>query len=418
VITLIEAKEYRCLRYVRQSLDPFQVLVGPNGGGKSIFLDVVAFLGQFVRDGLEAAVGHRAPTFTDLVWNRMGDRFALAVEARLPLERRTERGGTQYDTVRYEVHLQGDSSGAGMDVAEETVLLLPSAEDSSNPRPTLHWRGGDRDAVDREGDAGGKLVIWKSAEGNTSYRLEVTDPTCAGHNVVFRLGPTKSALGNLPEDETAFPASVWLKGLLMSGVETVQLDTAALRRASPPSRQRGLGPGGVNLPWRVRELARGSRERYRGWIAHLRTSLPDIQEVRTLLRPEDRHCYLMVFYDRQVHVPSWVESDGTLRLIALTLPAYLSDTRGVLLIEEPENGIHPQAIETAFQSLSSVYGGQVLLATHSPVILSLSELEPVLCFRKTAEGGVEIVRGCDHPALVEWKGSPSLGLMFAAGALG
>ena len=50
-------------------------------------------------------------------------------------------------------------------------------------------------------------------------------------------------------------------------------------------------------------------------------------------------------------------------MLALTILAYLPDIEGTLLIEEPENGIHPKAIETVFQSLSSVYNAQVLLRT-------------------------------------------------------
>lgn len=56
-------------------------------------------------------------------------------------------------------------------------------------------------------------------------------------------------------------------------------------------------------------------------------------------------------------------------------PAYIPGLEGAYLIEEPENGIHPRAVETVLQSLSSVYNAQVLLATHSPVILSLAQPE-------------------------------------------
>lgn len=41
MISLIEAKGYRCLRYVRQALGDFHVLVGSNASGKTTFLDVV-----------------------------------------------------------------------------------------------------------------------------------------------------------------------------------------------------------------------------------------------------------------------------------------------------------------------------------------------------------------------------------------
>ncbi len=111
-------------------------------------------------------------------------------------------------------------------------------------------------------------------------------------------------------------------------------------------------------------------------------------------------------------------SDGTLRLLALTLPAYLGDFRGIYLIEEPEDGIHPRAVETMFQSLSSVYDAQVLTATHSPVILSMAHPCTVLCFAKTEDEATDIVLGSEHPALRDWHGESNLGVLFAAGVLG
>ena len=60
MISLVEAKSYRCLRYVRQPLGNFHILVGPNASGKSTFLDVVAFLGDVLRHGVEDAVRRRA----------------------------------------------------------------------------------------------------------------------------------------------------------------------------------------------------------------------------------------------------------------------------------------------------------------------------------------------------------------------
>jgi predicted ATPase len=177
-------------------------------------------------------------------------------------------------------------------------------------------------------------------------------------------------------------------------------------------------PDGSNLPWVVADLQRRDPGRFDQWIAHLRTALPDLDTIRTVERDDDRHRYLMLRYAGGLEIPSWVASDGTLRMLALTLLAYLPDFKGVYLIEEPENGIHPSAVETVLQSLSSVYGAQILLATHSPVILSLAKAEDVLCFAKTPEGATDVVRGSEHPALRSWKGTPNLGLLFGSGILG
>jgi energy-coupling factor transporter ATP-binding protein EcfA2 len=59
-----------------------------------------------------------------------------------------------------------------------------------------------------------------------------------------------------------------------------------------------------------------------------------------------------------------------------------------------------------------------LVATHSPVILSIASLGQVLCFAKTSEGATDIVRGNDHPGLKHWKGEVDLGTLFASGVLG
>jgi predicted ATPase len=126
----------------------------------------------------------------------------------------------------------------------------------------------------------------------------------------------------------------------------------------------------------------------------------------------------VVCYKNNLEVPSWMVSDGTLRLLALTLLAYLPELSGVYLIEEPENGIHPRAVETMFQSLSSVYGAQILMATHSAVILSLAEKKNILCFAKASDGATDIVAGDCHPALKEWRGETNLGTLFASGVLG
>ena len=165
------------------------------------------------------------------------------------------------------------------------------------------------------------------------------------------------------------------------------------------------------------QLEDKSPKLFRDWVAHLRTSLPELKAVGTELRPEDNHRYLVLHHQNGVRVPSWVVSDGTLRMMALTLLAYLPDFRGVCLIEEPEDGIHPKAIETVYQSLSSVYEGQVLLASHSPILLGLARLDQLLCFNKTQDG-VEIIRGDEHPLLQDWKGEVSLSDLFAAGVLG
>lgn len=423
MIVEIEALSYRCLRYVCQPMAPFQVLIGPNASGKSTFLDVVAFLADVVREkeGVASAVADRAPDVRDLVWMRRGDAFELAVEAAIPDLLRNRRNGA-YSRVRYEVRVGVHADSQEINLLSETLWLRPDLADngehtetqrtlfpmSPSPRETIGISSG------RKAPAGWRRVLNKVPDsGNDYFRSESSD-----WNNLFRLGPRRSALANLPEDEEKFPVSIWFRRLLLEGVQRLALNSAALRRPSPPGSPRHFQPDGSNLPLVVNDLEERAPERLQEWIAHLRTALPDLEGVRTVERPEDRHRYLVLDYSTGLHAPSWLVSDGTLRMLALTILAYIPRLEGIYLIEEPENGIHPRAVETVLQSLSSVYSAQMLLATHSPVILSLTEPDQVLCFNRTEQGETDIVRGSAHPRLRQWRGETDLGTLFASGVLG
>lgn len=420
MIRLIEALNFRCLRYVRQPLGRFHVLVGPNASGKTTFLDVVAFLGEMVTDGLEEALESRTRDFRDLLWRREGEAFELAIEAEIPDERKALLPpSAQFDTIRYEVRIGLIPNLGEVGILDELAFLKQWKEEVSPVRPLFPMEPNPAKGIlSKSGKQGVRRVLSKKFGGNDNFYSEVLEEGGKGWFPSIKLGPHKSALKNLPEDESRFPVSTWLKKQLAQGVQRFMLDSLLMRRASPPGKIHGFKPDGSNLPWVVEELKQADPGRFEQWILHLRTALPDIKDIRTVLREDDRHRYLIICYQGGLEVPSWMASDGTLRLLALTLPAYLSGFRGVYLIEEPENGIHPRAVETLYQSLSSVYDAQILLATHSPVILSAVSANDVLCFAKTNQGATDIVRGTEHPALKKWKGETNLGTLFAAGVLG
>lgn len=420
MITLIEAKNYRCLRYIRQSLDRFHVLVGPNASGKTTFLDVVGFLGRLMSSGLDAALAAQTSNFSDLLWKHEGDVFELAIEAKIPQAPR-DRLKKPFETIRYEIRIGLDATTGEVGIQDERAWLQQEAPPIVRQQELFPFDMPPPDSI-LTGKAGSKRqrVLSKAHGGNDNFYVEVREPDAGkGWFPSIRLGPRKSALGNIPEDESKFPAATWLKRMLIEGVQQIALNSLLLRKPSPPNQGKGFKSDGSNLPWVIWTLEQpAQKDRFAWWIEHVQTALPEIQTLRTVERQEDRHRYLVIRYEDGLEVPSWMASDGTLRLLALTILAYLPDFQGICLIEEPENGIHPQAVETMFQSLSSVYDAQVLLATHSPVILSAADVKSVLCFKKTPGGATDIVRGFEHPALRDWKGAVNLGTLFAAGVLG
>ncbi len=382
---LIEAKNYRCLKDVSQRLNPFEILVGANGSGKSTFLDVIAFLGDFMSDGLEASVERRTTNFHDLVWGRQMSSFHFLIQAQIPPGRCYERAmSAGPDRIEYLVAFRLDPEEENLQVFQEQVHLV--------------------------GEQRRDLIVFRASK---SLRFASES---LGETFERQPSPNHSCLTALPTDEV-FPATAWLRESLRAGITTVQLSRVDLERPSPPGRGDPKRVTGTGLARTIWQLRTNDPEQYQDWLAHIRTALPDVRTVDFVLREEDKHRYVIVEYENGVRVPQWMLSEGTLRLFALTILAYLPGFHGVYLIEEPENGVHPTALETIYQSLSSVYEAQVLVASHSPLLLSMAKPEQILCFSKTPEG-TKIVRGSEHPALRDWQGEVSLGTMVASGILG
>ncbi len=419
VFSRIQASRFRCLKSVDQRVGRFAALVGPNASGKSTFLDVIGFLGDLARTrgDIGPAVSSRSASFDQLLWLNRGDSFQLAIEAPIPepVRGRAANGKQSYRVVRYEVEIGLDRTTNEIGLDHEALWLV-----SDKPKPPPVQRDlfpmvqpEPFDIVTKKKTPETESLIKKNPQGNDNFYAHGTKR----FNPSFRLGRTKSALANLPEDDESFPIATWFRGLLERGVQSLVLNSLVLRRPSPPGMGLRFQPDGANLPWVVAELRRDER-RFRNWLSHVRTGLEDIEDIETVERDEDKHRYLVIRYKNGARVPSWLVSDGTLRLLALTIPAYLSGMDGVYLIEEPENGIHPRAIETVVQSLASLYSGQVLMATHSPVALNILEPTDILCFAKDPSGATDIESGDRHPALKDWKaGQPDLGTLFAAGIL-
>lgn len=427
MIRRIEAKNYRSLKYIDQPLSDFHVLVGPNASGKTTFMDVVSFLADIVKSGIDQAIQNRSANYNDLTFSSLGGDIELALEVNIPKDIK-EFLENRFDLIRYEMRFGLSEDTQEHAIKEERVLLLQSELVNKSLTPNSgqrnlfpEYKTAPPSILNKKYSGGSgksyQLVLKKRPQGNDSFYGETYRASGKGWLPSFRLGIKRSALANLPADDTKFPASTWLKEFLFEGVQLFILDSLRIREASPPGQSKKFKPDGSNLPWVINDLKKNEKQ-FKKWITHVQTALPDIVDINTVERQDDRHRYLQILYEGNIRVPSWLVSDGTLRLLALTLPAYLSDFTGVYLIEEPENGIHPKVVEAVFQSLSSVYNGQIMLASHSPVVLSLVESDQILCFAKTNEGVTDIVNGADHPALKDWKGETNLSILYASGILG
>ncbi len=415
MITRIEAQGYKCLFDVDVELSPFNVLVGPNASGKSTLLDAIGFLQDALRmDGdVTRAVRKRARQLPELTWRGERAGFSLEIGARVPREVGAAiASGRHLTQASYTAMVGARPDGPiqlaeVLHAAEKRTLILdellarlsqPANQENGPEHPSDLLREGYRVSLLR---VSGKPNLFLTARGEP-WR--------------YKPPPERLALSLVPEDPDQFPEALWFRGLLRDRVHMLELNSAAMRQPCPPDAPRELRSDGSNLPFLVQQIE--GTDRFAWWIEHLQTVLHGLETIQVIEQPHDRHLYLLARFAEGLEVPSWRLSDGTLRFLALTLIAYLPPEDRIFIIEEPENGIHPKAIEAVIQSLTSVYEGQVFLATHSPVVVGLTPPENLLCFSQDEEGATQIVRGSEHPELQEWRKGVPLSDLFAAGVLG
>lgn len=421
MIRHFEIRNFKAIQHLSLYLDEFHVFVGPNASGKSSFLDALVLLKDFLSVGPlktvfgdeKANVNYRAKDAIDLSWKRKGWPIEIAVTVELPKEIRKK---VNYQFCRYELAL--DIAGE-IDIKSESFWLCKSMTKNGAPEQLAffphHEEFTESIVITPQSRAPGgwrKVLNKVSESGNDYFKAETSK-----WNNQFRIGPKKSVLANLPEDEEKFPAATWFKRYLMEGIQFISLDADKMRNPSPPGLSKTFLPDGSNIPLVINQLEKKGKRKLKNWIKHIRTALPEIDDIYTNEMEVNRNRFMVIKFNNGLEIPSWNASDGTLRLLALTLLAYTQENDGIILIEEPENGIHPQAVETVYQSLSSLYNNQVFCATHSPVILSYAKLNEILCFGKAPNGAIDIVKGMDHPKLKDWKDELDLGHIFASGIL-
>ena len=424
IISRIQALNYGCMRYVDVPLGRFHLLIGPNASGKSTLMDAVKFVSDVVRDGVDKACETRTANFSDLVWERPTEldrqRFEIALEFELPEEVRNRLPAERdYRVFRYEIAVGLDTDKERVALLEERGVLQPSLNrqrrqlsffpSPAEPPPTI---------MQHRQSPGRRTVFSKNEAGRSRFNDETVQKTgSVNWNPGLNLSAGRSALSILPDYDDKYPASTSAMVFLRDQVVSLALNSEIMRRASRPGYGNDLRADGANVPWVADTLLQQAPQRARHWIKHIQGALDGFKSVRVIDRPDDRHKYLMLKYDNGLEVPSWKASDGTLRLLALTMLAYMPPASGLYIIEEPENGIHPGALEAVFNSLSSVYDAQVLLATHSPEFVAVANIEQLLCFGRNGDGAADIVPGEAHPNLREWQCETDLGTFFATGIL-
>lgn len=197
----------------------------------------------------------------------------------------------------------------------------------------------------------------------------------------------------------------WNRSGLLHGDKTLQplldalkparflrLDPDALRRPSPLIRERGrvsfLDERGTGLAGVYDVIRNRNLRAATAILEDVQKLFPNVSEVG-LFNVSDREKVLRVILKdgQEVHAPAM--SEGLLYYLAFAALKFL-DPVTLLLVEEPENGLHPARIADVMRVLRDISRTtQVVLATHSPLVINELQGDEVSVITRTPDEGTK-----------------------------
>ena len=128
------------------------------------------------------------------------------------------------------------------------------------------------------------------------------------------------------------------------------------------------------------------QEKRSDFIEWLRIIIPEFKDIEVKKSNIDGSFEFFIFEKgSNKPFPKYLISDGTYNILALMTAVYQNNEPQFLCIEEPENGLHPQAIQLLvdfFREKCEEKGHHIWLNTHSQTLVRCLEIDEVILVNK------------------------------------
>jgi predicted ATPase len=403
---------------------PFTCIAGANGVGKSNLFDAIQFLSALSdRSLIEAAksVRDESGKTTDIrsLFHRVGDSYdetmSFEVEMIIPkigmddLGQEAEASSTflRYILVLKYVDSQNYLTSSGsLEIVKEQLVTVEQTEleQTLNFNYSLEWLNSivkvqsQKKSLILTVDLSVQSLEITSKPLSTRYVLSYPDRKMEEEQnnetsnrpqefLAQKLPRTVLSVANATEHPTAL-----LARREMQSWRILQLEPSALRKPDDfmSISEAVLGVDGSHLPAALYRLAHelveeSDYENIEEVYSQIANSLAElITDVKSVSIDRDEKRQLLTLLvtgkDGTSH-PAKALSDGTLRFLALAVLSLDPQNQGVMGLEEPENGIHPERIPAILNLLQRIVTDinspvdinnplrQVIINTHSPAVV-------------------------------------------------
>ncbi len=360
----VQISNFKCLRNIDVPLSPLTVLIGKNDTGKTSFLEAIQALGGLVSNG--GSQRENLSALNGVATHGTNSEISWTVDIGATTRNKLSSDATYSLTMLAEKNHLPVLRAESCEVGQTAQLSISGA--ASKMR--FQARDGDYKASD-SGKRNRPQISQMRSYPKMTQLLAVA--SALSSTVLYRFNPRRLALASaIAEDAESVP-DLDYDGYGLPGVLDYLLGVAREDFLKIEEELREVVPFIKNLNLRSTRLngADGIDNIQHGSGKAISFSLASSGE----------------------EIGGSLASDGVLLFLAYLTLLHAPDAPSTVLLEEPENGVHPRRLEAVVRFLRRLTEesrgerqAQVIMATHSPYLLDYVPAESVLVFGRQSNG--------------------------------
>jgi predicted ATPase len=370
-LVALEVNNYRSLRNVSVEFGDFNVLVGPNGSGKTNLLDLIQFIGDSVRTDLAPALDLRGGFDEILFRGAKGRAISLNVT-------------TNVTSFSSPTALDDYSLTFGLVELKRRAVQQPLVPYALVREESFRFKRTKRQ--------GRRITI-------NGSQVDIVDEQPGGKQKQSSsdlLRNDSLGLATLPRlSDEAGGAQIREIAELFATFRVFDIDVRAARLPSLTEGRDRLAADASNLAAFLYHLHEsGDSDQYDRLVDDARSFVPGLKDLHfvNVGGPDEAVALEIEEYRLPGRTKLSHASFGTIRALGLLALLYDPDPPLLTCVEEVDHGLHPYVFDRLTDRLREASARtQLIIATHSPALVNrLDPTELIVCERDPATGSSKI----------------------------